>query len=159
MQWWDNKTIKTTWIFTYHHYSKNSAHYSHNNHHLVIPLENMKQKKQNFSIFTFIFFHQYFRFNFPACCSNWAALCCNLSLKKNKYLRVIPFFFCWWNIPARSSRSDKFLSRSNTLSTFCRIISTTSSTCACCCARRLLPPPPPAGGAPGPFADLFNKKI
>ena len=103
---------------------------------------------------TFMFFHQYFRFNLPACCSNWAALCCNLSVnnEENKQIGSCSYsvvFVDKRTLPARSSRSDKFLSRSKTLSTFCRIISTTSSTWACCWARRFEPPPPPAAAPPG----------
>lgn len=55
--------------------------------------------------FTFIFFHQNFLFSLAALVSNWEAPACSAS--------------------ARSSRSDNFWSRSNTLSTFTRIISTT----------------------------------
>jgi hypothetical protein len=75
-------------------------------------------------------------------------------LKKNNKKKSKNLFLLA-NLPARSSRSDKFLSRSNTLSTFCRIISTTSSTCACCCAKRFEPPPPGAPGPPPPLVVLF----
>jgi hypothetical protein len=76
-------------------------------------------------------------------------------LKKNNKKKSKNLFLLA-NLPARSSRSDKFLSRSNTLSTFCRIISTTSSTCACCCAKRFEPPPPGAPGPPPPLVVLFE---
>lgn len=60
---------------------------------------------------TFMFFHQYFLFSLAALVSNWEAPACSAS--------------------ARSSSSDSFWSRSNTLSTLTRIISTT-----CTRARR-----------------------
>lgn len=68
----------------------------------------------------------------------------------------IPF-----HTPARSSRSDRFLSRSNTLSTLSRIIPTTSSTCASCCANRFEPPVPaaPAAGGPLPLVVLEKYRV
>lgn len=65
----------------------------------------------------FRFCHQYFRFSFPACCSNCAAPCCKAS--------------------ARLSSSDNFWSLSNTFSTLTRIMPTTSSTLAWVWAKRL----------------------
>lgn len=78
-------------------YSKYRCTDTHQNEDVRLQLEKCS--------FTFMFFHQYFLFSLAALVSNWEAPACSAS--------------------ARSSRSDNFWSRSNTLSTLTRIISTT----------------------------------
>lgn len=137
----------------------------------------IKQKKKTI-IFTFKFCSQNFLLSFPACCSNCDAPCWSASAIKwrrwrlsqtNRFFRIIiqgkkkstVVIFFFFKLPARSSSSDSFWSRSRTFSTLVFIMSTTSSTCACVCCSRfwdaicwgVLGPPtipsPPAAAASG----------